>query len=175
MGPQYLKWEPGNRPRHLRPPCHLTPLVPTQLGKMRRGWHKLPGRSSGPTVSYQYESSVTTFGEGSWQCFFFTDPRVPGLLCKKSIPWRVLLVLLPECFHSPRPQGPACSRPGTSHRDPCTGLPADQSPIPLTSQPEGYFQDQNLTGWSRSKSLARKKPMPIDEEETRGPLEKSAK
>lgn len=128
MGPQYLKWEPGNRPRHLRPPCHLTPLVPTQSGKMRRGWHELPGRSSGPTVSYQYESSVTTFGEGSWQCFFFTDPRVPGLLCKKSIPWLVPLVLLPECFHSPRPQGPGLLQArhfsqGPLHRPPSRPVP----------------------------------------------------
>lgn len=79
-------------------------------------------------------------------CFvFFTDPKVPWTVVqKKSIHWSSFL----NVFTPPFAKTTARSRPHTFHRDPDTGLPADQPPIPLTLQPEGYFGPQNLTACS---------------------------
>lgn len=107
-------WEPSLTPPTSWSP-HLSMLHTVAVG----GGVVTNNQAGGPWgfrpnyVSYQYEFYVTTFGEGSWQCrrgFFFVclfslTPRCPGLLCKKSIHWLVLLVFLPECLRTFLPQG----------------------------------------------------------------------
>lgn len=130
-----MKWEPGNHPPHLPPPCHPPPSrCPTQ--KVGAGWPRLPGRGSGPTASCQHESCVTTFeGQPTVFFFFLTDPRVTGLLCKKkkSIHWPVLLVFLPECLPSSPPQGPRLKQARHLSQGPLHGPPSGSAPPPFPS------------------------------------------
>ena len=166
-------WEPSSTP-------------PSSLSPHPSGAPHSRGRRAGGGISYQAGALaqlclintnpvLLCLGRAAGDVFFSLTQECLDYCAKNQSPGESCRCSFLNVFTAPVPKAPACSRPGTSHRDPRTGLPADQSPIPLTSQPEGYFQDQSLTGHSHSKSLARKKPVPINEEKTKGPLEKWAK
>ena len=150
-----MKWEPGNRPPHLPPPCHPQPRCP------HRRWGRGGTDCQAGAVAQLHPvnmNPVLQHLRGSRQCFvFLTDPRVTGLLCKKkkkSRHWPVLPVFLPECLPSSYPQGPPLHQARHLSQGPLNGPPSRSAPrySPHTSA-RGVF-------WISSMHM---EPMPIHE------------